>query len=216
MDYKISLYPISVKCGNCLFSIIFMIGLFLPSSIYQGSDNRSKVIQSVLAYKIPPQTRLKKNVDTNNKENRYLHIRARKSDHLFHPIIVEAANRYQVESSLIKAIIMAESGYNPRAVSKRGAKGLMQLMPRTAESLGVEDSFNPKHNINGGVKYLSQLVLKFNGDIKLALAAYNAGSKKVKKYQGVPPFKATHYYIKKVIDYQNIYKKLMKNPTNTV
>jgi soluble lytic murein transglycosylase-like protein len=216
MEDKISLYPISIKSGNCLFSIIFILGLFLPSSIYKASDNTSKVIKSALAYKIQDQTRLQKNADTDNKKNRYLHFRARKSEHLFHPIIVEAANRYQVDSSLIKAVIMAESGYNPRAVSKKGAKGLMQLMPGTAEALGVEDSFNPKHNINGGVKYLSQLVLKFNGDIKLALAAYNAGSKKVKKYQGVPPFKATRYYIKKVIDYQNIYKKLMANPTNTV
>ncbi len=216
MEDKIALYPISLKGGNYLFSIIFIIGLFLPTSIYQASDKTSKIIKTALPYKIPAQNRLQNNTDTYNKKNKYLRFQARKSENLFHPIIVEAANRYQVDPSLIKAVIMAESGYNPRAVSKKGAKGLMQLMPQTAEALGVEDSFNPEHNINGGVRYLSQLVIKFDGDVELALAAYNAGSKKVRKYKGVPPFKATRYYIKKVIEYQNIYKKLLANPTNTV
>ena len=215
MEDKIPLYQIFMKGGNYLFLIILITGLFLPTSIYQASDNRSKVIQSVLRLKIPDPTGTKQVVDTYNNENRYLHFRARKSDQLYHPIIVEAANRYQIDPSLVKAIIMAESGYNPRAVSKKGAKGLMQLMPGTAEALGVKDSFNPEHNINGGVRYLSQLVSEFDGNIRLALAAYNAGSKKVREYQGVPPFKATRYYIKKVIDFQNIFKKLMANQINT-
>jgi soluble lytic murein transglycosylase-like protein len=100
---------------------------------------------------------------------------------------------------------MAESGYNPRAISKKGAKGLMQLMPGTAQALGVENIFNPEENISGGVRYFKQLVNKF-GDVKLALAAYNAGSKKVRHYQGVPPFKATRHYIKKVFKYYQSYK----------
>ena len=127
----------------------------------------------------------------------------------FHPIILQAANRYQVDPALIKAIIMAESGYNPRAISKMGAKGLMQLMPATAKALGVEDSFNPEHNINAGVGYFKKLLGQFDGDVKLALAAYNAGTRKVRQYQGVPPFKATHYYIKKVFEYYRFYKKQM-------
>ena len=125
------------------------------------------------------------------------------------PIILQAASRYQVDPALVKAIIMAESGYNSRAVSKKGAGGLMQLMPNTAAALGVEDVFDPKHNINGGVKYFKQLVLKFKGDIRLALAAYNAGIKRVKQYQDVPPFKATQYYVKKVFEYYHYYKKEM-------
>ena len=123
----------------------------------------------------------------------------------FHPIIVKAANRYKVDPNLVKAIIMAESGYNPQAISKQGAKGLMQLMPKTAEALGVEDAFDPEHNVNGGVKYLKQLLDEFN-DLKLALAAYNAGSSKVRRHQGIPPIKATLHYVNKVFAYYQYYK----------
>ena len=129
------------------------------------------------------------------------------AERLYHSIIIEAANRYQVDPAIVKAIIMAESSYNPKAVSKKGAKGLMQLMPKTAAELGVKDSFNPVYNINGGVRYYKKMLNQFNGDVKLALAAYNAGSRKVKKYQGIPPFKATRYYIKKVFKYYQYYKK---------
>ncbi len=128
------------------------------------------------------------------------------TDPLFRSIIQEASDLYEVEPELIQAIIMAESSYNPRAVSRRGARGLMQLMPATAKSLGVEDSFNPEHNIHGGVRYFKQLLDRFGGDTRMALAAYNAGSKKVRKYQGIPPFKATKYYIKKVFSYYKSYK----------
>jgi soluble lytic murein transglycosylase-like protein len=130
-----------------------------------------------------------------------------RSEKLYYPVIQEAADKYQVDPALIKAIIKAESGYNPEALSHRGAIGLMQLMPTTAKSLGIEDSFNPKHNIHGGVKYFSQLLDRFSGNVKLALAAYNAGSRYVKKYRGIPPFKATRIYIQKVIEYYQNYKK---------
>ncbi len=135
-------------------------------------------------------------------------LSGRKEERQLQPIIVAAANRHNVDSALVKAIILAESGYNPRAVSKVGAKGLMQLMPRTAESLGVKDSFNPEHNINAGVRYFKKLLNQF-GDVKLALAAYNAGGRNVRKYNGVPPYKATRYYIKKVLEYYSIYKQQM-------
>ena len=130
----------------------------------------------------------------------------KEKEQVFHLLILKAANRYQVDSALIKAIIMAESNYNPKAVSKRGAKGLMQVMPKTAESLGVGDSFDPEHNINAGVRYFRKLLNQFDGDVKLALAAYNAGSRKVREYQGVPPFRATRRYIKRVFEYHQYYK----------
>jgi hypothetical protein len=126
---------------------------------------------------------------------------------VFHPIILEAASRHKVDPALVKAIIMAESGYNPQAVSKKGAMGLMQLMPRTAEALGVEDIFNPEQNINAGVKYFKQLLMQFHGNVRLAVAAYNAGTRKVTEYQGIPPFKATRYYVNKVLEYYQYYKK---------
>jgi soluble lytic murein transglycosylase-like protein len=134
---------------------------------------------------------------------------AEKPDYLFHSIIQEASSRYQIDPALIRAIIMAESSYNPKAISKKGARGLMQLMPATAKALGVEDSFNPEHNIYGGVKYFKQLLDRFDGDTSMALAAYNAGSRKVRQYQGIPPFKATHYYIKRVVSYYDRYKAEM-------
>jgi len=130
----------------------------------------------------------------------------KEKERVFHPLILKAANRYKVDSALIKAIIMAESNYNPKAVSKRGARGLMQLMPKTAEALGVGDSFDPEHNINAGVRHFKNLLDQFDGDVKLALAAYNAGSRKVREYQGVPPYRATRRYIKRVFEYHQYYK----------
>jgi len=124
-----------------------------------------------------------------------------------HSIVEEVAARHNVDPALIKAIIMAESGYNPRAVSKKGATGLMQLMPSTAKELGVKEIFDPKDNVEAGVKYFKRLLRRFNGDVKLALAAYNAGSTKVRRYKGVPPIGATKYYVRKVFHYYRLYKK---------
>lgn len=127
----------------------------------------------------------------------------------YHQQIIKASQTYRVEAALIKAVIMAESGYNPKAVSRKGAQGLMQLMPSTAKWLGVQDAFDPALNIDGGVRYLRRLLDRFDGDVQLALAAYNAGSRYVQKYGGVPPFKATHIYIKKVMKYRKNYRKKM-------
>lgn len=126
----------------------------------------------------------------------------------FHRLITDAAQRHGLEPSLVKAVILAESGYNPRAVSSRGASGLMQLMPSTARALGVEDIFDPEHNINGGTKYLRQLLNQLQGDLQLALAAYNAGLQKVRRHRGVPPFRATRFYIRKVLHYYQGYRQL--------
>ncbi len=136
-------------------------------------------------------------------------ILMKEKDYLYHHIILKAAVRHEIEAALVKAIIMAESGYNPRAISRSGAKGLMQLMPVTAKSLGVKNIFDPEHNINGGVLYFKQLVNRFKGDLKLALAAYNAGSRIVMNYNGVPPYKATRLYIQKVFLYYEYFKNQM-------
>lgn len=118
-------------------------------------------------------------------------------------IFERAASTYGVPLNLLKAVAKAESGFNPNAVSSCGAQGVMQLMPKTAASLGVTNSFDPEQNITGGAKYLSQMLNAFDGDTALALAAYNAGSGNVKKYGGVPPFKETQNYIRKVLNYAN-------------
>lgn len=126
---------------------------------------------------------------------------------LYYPIIVRISERYHVDPLLVKAIIAVESGFDPNAQSQVGAQGLMQLMPKTAKALGVEDSFNPEHNIDGGVKYFKKLLDRFNGDVRLALAAYNAGSRKVRKYRGVPPFSETRNYIEKVCKLHSFFKE---------
>lgn len=116
-------------------------------------------------------------------------------------IFTRAAERYQVPASLLKAVAKAESGFDPQAVSPAGAQGVMQLMPATAAGLGVLNPFDPEQNIMGGAQYLSGLLARYDGDVTLTLAAYNAGSGNVKKYGGVPPFPETQGYIKKVLGY---------------
>lgn len=133
-------------------------------------------------------------------------IKSKIMEDLLHPIILRAANLYQVDLALIKAIIMVESRYDPRAISIRGAKGLMQLMPKTAALLGVKDSFNPEENIDAGVRHFKFLLNQFKGNIKLALAAYHAGSRRVREYRGIPPFPSTRLYIKRVFEYYLHYK----------
>lgn len=118
-------------------------------------------------------------------------------------IFEEAAEKYNVPVKLLKAIGKAESDFDAKAVSRCGAQGIMQLMPATAASLGVTDSFDPEQNIMGGAKYISDLLKKYDGDTSLALAAYNAGSGNVKKYGGIPPFKETQNYVVKVTKYMN-------------
>jgi soluble lytic murein transglycosylase-like protein len=115
--------------------------------------------------------------------------------------IRKASNRYGVDYALVKAVIKAESNFDPQAVSRAGAKGLMQLMPGTAKALGVNDSFHPEDNIDGGVRYLRYLLDLFNRDFKLALAAYNAGEETVFRYNGIPPYRETQIYVLRVLQY---------------
>ena len=124
----------------------------------------------------------------------------------FEPIINACALEYGVDKSLVKAVIHAESGYNPSAVSSKGAKGLLQLMPKTAQDLKVSNSLDPAENIRGGVRYLRFLLDTFKGNETLALAAYNSGLNKVARFGGVPPYQETRNYVSKVLNYKKNYQ----------
>jgi hypothetical protein len=113
-------------------------------------------------------------------------------------LIIAAAKKFDVDAALVSAVIKAESDYNPKVVSHKGAQGLMQLMPATAKRFGVGDAFDPSQNIHGGTKYLRWLLDKFEGNAQHAVAAYNAGEGNVWKYKGVPPFRETINYVKKI------------------
>ncbi len=124
----------------------------------------------------------------------------------YESIIATCSEKYGVSPALIKAVIHAESGYNPNAVSSKGASGLMQLMPGTARSLKVVNSLDPRDNVEGGVKYLRFLLDTFHGDVSLALAAYNAGLGKVARYGGIPPYAETRTYVNRVLAYMQSYQ----------
>ncbi len=122
-------------------------------------------------------------------------------------LIYEFSQKYKVDFALIKAMIRTESGFNPYAVSRKGAKGLMQLMPETAHRLNVSNVFNPKENIDGGVRYFKYLLSLFNNDLRLSLAAYNAGENIVYEFRSIPPYRETIDYVRKVLGYYRSYKQ---------
>jgi len=124
----------------------------------------------------------------------------------FDRIIKAAARRHGVEFPLLKAIIQAESSFNPKAVSKKGARGLMQIMPQNYPSLNIKDPFDPQQNIMGGTRYFRRLYDRYNGKLALTLSAYNAGPTIVDRYQRIPPIAETERYVEKVMRYYRHYK----------
>ena len=214
---KYAITPSLAGMTGWLFIVTIVVGVFfaLPKEVQLQTQNLNDAVLGEMVIVEPSQAAMEAEVALikkyGKKENRLSRRIMLHSDRLFDPIIFQAASRHHVEPALVKAIIMAESGYNSKAISNKGARGLMQLMPATAEMLGVEDYYHPEDNINAGVKYFKQLLNQFDDDVELALAAYNAGSGRVREYQGVPPYKATQEYIKKVFEYYEFYKEQMSS-----
>ena len=152
------------------------------------------------------------NVPTSSDYKIYIKGRPKRKGHRmdanrFDRYIDEAAGLHGVDFPLIKAVIRAESAFNPKAVSKKGALGLMQIMPENLKAFQVHDPFDPWQNIMGGARYLKALIQRFNGQVPLALAAYNAGPRAVDTHRGIPPIPETEEYVKRVMKYFYLYKK---------
>ena len=135
-------------------------------------------------------------------------ITRRYSTEKYDNLISDASERYGVSFPLLKAIIKAESDFDPLVVSKKGATGLMQIMPQNFKSLGVKDPFDPWQNINAGARYFKQMFDRFNGKLSLSLAAYNAGPTAVDRYKTIPPYEETEEYVRRVLKYYYNYKNL--------
>jgi soluble lytic murein transglycosylase-like protein len=145
----------------------------------------------------------KEDVGNDNHSSSFRYI---KDSNQYDSLISEFSKKYQVDFALIKAIIRTESGFNPMAVSRKGAKGLMQLMPETALRMNVSNIFNPRENIDGGVRYFKYLLSLFNDDLRLSLAAYNAGENVVAELRSIPPYRETADYVRRVLSYYQSYR----------
>jgi soluble lytic murein transglycosylase-like protein len=186
-----------IACG--IFSIIILFFIGVPSA-HDSNKKICAIMKDSRPYKI--------DIMDTSPSNPYMDYQVSKRESLFLPIISNAAVKHDVDPALIKAIIMAESEFNPLATSKRGAIGLMQIMPNTATTFGIKDMYNPVHNINTGAEYLKILMNQFGGDLELTIAAYHAGSSKVREYNGIPPFETTKSYVKKVFEYYKHYQDI--------
>ena len=191
---------------TCIMVLFTLLCLPAAADIYKYEDQ-----EGVLHFTDAPTDRRFKIFMRDIKKDRKLRTTFRLSGCArdpkeFEPIINSCALQYGVDKSLVKAVIQAESGYNPNALSRKGAAGLMQLMPKTAQGLKVSNSFDPSENIRGGVRYLRFLLDTFKGDEALALAAYNAGLSRVSQYGGVPPYEETRNYVGKVLSYRRSFQ----------
>ncbi|MCL5024247.1 MAG: transglycosylase SLT domain-containing protein [Nitrospirae bacterium] len=176
------------------FLIVFMLVTSSAADIYRYVDDNG-----VICYTDAPLNKkavrvVRSDISTSPKEGK---TAAPEKD--FSRIVEDKANKYDLDPSLLHAVIKTESNGNPRAVSRKGAMGLMQLMPTTADDLDVRNPFDPEENIDGGTRYLKYLIEKFGGDLTLALAAYNAGPKTVERTRSVPQIPETKQYVKRVL-----------------
>ena len=189
-----------------IISALMVFGLGIEDdnkSVYyfgQANGNESAFLASILYENEYGKIKPVEEIDRPEYQSKKVQLIKPKS---YRHIIFAKSKEYEIEPSLVYAVIRVESNWDTKALSRSGAKGLMQLMPSTAKEMNVKDPYDPEENIEGGIRYLKYLLDKFNGDITLALAAYNAGPNKVRKFRGVPPIKETRRYVKKVLSFYN-------------
>jgi hypothetical protein len=214
-DGTLSLQMLSKRfdtmCGQKIPVLAFIIGLLLSLPVAAADIYKYEDENGVIHFTDAPTDHRFKIFMRDIKKDKQLRTHFRLASCVgnpaeFEPIINSCSLQYGVDKSLVKAVIHAESGYDPNAVSSKGASGLMQLMPSTARSLKVSNAFDPAENIRGGVRYLRFLLDTFKGDEALALAAYNAGMSRVAQYGGVPPYSETRNYVNKVLQYRKSYQ----------
>ena len=201
------------QCLICiLFAALYPLAAMADVYIYRGPDGERLITDKPLHHSGDQYTLINHRNSMTNAghilaERPYTDrtIRAKSNSTVadFRAFIDDASDQYQVDPILVEAVIHVESGFNPNAVSKKGAAGLMQLMHATAQRYQVTNRLNPRDNIFAGVQHLRYLMNRFDGEVDLVLAAYNAGAGSVDKYSGVPPYPETQRYIKKVLSYQS-------------
>jgi soluble lytic murein transglycosylase-like protein len=190
-----------------LFLFFWLLFEAIPASagIYRYEDERGVIHFTNCPRDSKFKLYIKETKEDGENSDRFSVEYAKDSNRYDH-LISEFCQKYQVDFALIKAMIRAESGFNPYAVSRKGAKGLMQLMPQTALRMNVLNIHNPKENIEGGVRYFKYLLSLFNNDLRLSLAAYNAGENLVSELRSIPPYQETVDYVRKVLIYYQSYK----------
>ena len=192
-----------IKCGGVLISVLIILTFFvipaLSADIYVYRDS-----QGILHFTNAPTSLKFKSYMRESGPNTVTIL----PDVSFDDVIAEAAVKNDLSFYLIKALIHVESYFNPYAVSKKGALGLMQIMPENLETLNIDHPFDPRENVMGGASYLKNMLKRFDGKLELALAAYNAGPTVVEKYSAVPPFRETQEYVQRVLKQFKQYKDI--------
>lgn len=194
-----------------IIAIIFLIHLVLlagPSyaGIYRWVDKNGTIHFTNCPRDANFKLYIRESKDDVGGEEKRISVPPVRDQSQFDSLIEELSKKHNVDSALVKAMIKVESGFNPLAVSRKGAKGLMQLMPETAQRMNVANIFNPRENIDGGVRYFRYLLSLFNNDLRLSLAAYNAGENIVSELRSIPPYRETVDYVRKVLNYYQSYK----------
>ncbi len=205
-------------------SLLFLLLIFSNSGPLSAAESGAKTSQFYL-YQLPDGSRIMSDHPLYEKDHKLIHKSKRMNGmghlvagayqprgagsrlqiKLFEPLIKNLSEQHQVDLALIKAVIRTESDFNPNATSRKGASGLMQLMPKTAAHYGVSDLYSPEQNLDAGIRYLRDLLDRYDNRLHLALAAYNAGETAVAKYNGIPPYRETQRYVKKVMRYRTYY-----------